>query len=225
MAGILSVSDIFTRVQRTFGDEAGVQVTESDVLRWINDAQREAVMQTDGLLQAVSYINSVSSQVEYDEPTDCLAITEVYVKDGSTPSYYALKWMPLQQFTEYLDGWDGSAITGNYPLVYTKLTSGKISVFPAPEASVANGIKFIYNRYAADVTNNNDPLDLPPYYHSFVLNFCLMQAYEMDEDWESAGQKAQQIQGDLNFNANRELWVGKNKYPTIGVNAEDSSDG
>lgn len=35
------VGDVVRRVKRTFGDEAGVQITTSDIFDWINDGQRE----------------------------------------------------------------------------------------------------------------------------------------------------------------------------------------
>ena len=38
-----TVSDIATDVKRTFGDEAGVQVNDTDIARWINSAQIEIV--------------------------------------------------------------------------------------------------------------------------------------------------------------------------------------
>ena len=220
MGGVLTVSDVITRVQRTFGDESGVQVTTDDIIRWINDAQREAVMQNEGLILTTGFIDTVAGQNEYTLPTDCFTLTEVKVKDADQNSYYKLFPASLREMDELADGWEGSG-QQNYPTVYTKEQSSKFTVYPAPLTSVAQGIKLIYSRYANDVTSQSDPIDLPPYLHSYVVNFCLMQAYEMDEDWESAQQKASQIQGDLDFNNNRQFWFGRDAYQTISVNDED----
>lgn len=217
---MVSVSDVFTRVRRTFGDEAGVQVTQADLIRWINDAQREAVMQNEGLLQKVGYIASVAGTKEYTYPADLFVLHHLYYRESATNAYYALKGLSLRDFSEYVDGWDGATFQG-IPVVYTQQEDGKVIVFPTPEASVANGIKLIYSRYATDVVDQNSLIDLPAYLHTFVINFCLMQAYEMDEDWESASQKATQIQGDLDFNNNRKFWFGRETYPTISVNHLD----
>ena len=65
----MNVGDVLTRVRRTFGDEAGIQITQDDVIRWINDAQREAVMQNEGLLQKVGYVASTADTQEYTLPT------------------------------------------------------------------------------------------------------------------------------------------------------------
>ena len=39
-----TVQDVLLSVKRQFGDESGVQVTDSDIVRWVDDAQREISM-------------------------------------------------------------------------------------------------------------------------------------------------------------------------------------
>jgi hypothetical protein len=217
---MVSVQDVVTRVRRTFGDEAGIQITLSDIYRWINDAQREAVMQNEGLLMTTGYVDSVAGTQEYALPLNLYVLHHAYFRESTTSAYYSLKWMPLKDFSEYLAGWDGSTYQG-IPLVFTQQQDGQFVVFPKPQASVADGFKFIYSRYPVDIVDINSSIDLPPFLHSFVINFCLMQAYELDEDWESAGRKATQIQGDLDFNNNREFWFGRDSYPVISVGKAD----
>lgn len=220
MAVPFNVSDIFERVKRQFGDESAVQVSEADIIRWINDAQREAVMQNEGLLLKVDYIDSVADQKEYDLPQDLFTLHHVDIKDGDSSQYYNVKWLGLKQFSEFLDGWDGATIEA-YPQVYTNQIAGKLLVYPPPKVSVSTGIKLTYSRYATDVVDSSSTIDLPPYFHPYIVNFCLMQAYELDEDWESAQQKAQQVQSDLDFNNNRQFWFGRDAYPSISTGYED----
>lgn len=217
---MLTVNDVLTRVRRTFGDESSAQVTQSDVLRWINDAQREAVMQNEGLLQKVGYVSSVAGTSVYTYPTDLFTLSHLYFRESATSAYYIMKWMSLKDFSEYVDGWDGSSLQG-VPLIYTQQEDGQFTVFPKPEASVANGFKLIYSRYATDVVDTNSTIDLPSFLGTYVVNYCLMQAYEMDEDWEAAERKGQQIQGDLDFNNNRKFWFGRDSYPVINVGYAD----
>lgn len=44
------VSEIATRVKRQFGDEAGAQIEDADILRWVNDAMID-IARTNNLLQ------------------------------------------------------------------------------------------------------------------------------------------------------------------------------
>jgi hypothetical protein len=219
---ILTVQDVITRVQRQFGDEAAVQVTEADILRWINDAQREAVMQNEGLLQAIGYIDLVAGQQEYDLPADCFTLGHVQVKSSAGSEYYSVQFRSLKQLAEELNGYIGSSKTDSYPVFYTSQRTGKVVLFPAPEASVAQGIQIFYSRFATDVVDTGSTIDLPPEYGSMVVNFCLAQAYEMDEDWEASQVKSQQVQGDLDFNNNRQFWFGRDSYPTISTDFEDA---
>lgn len=220
MAVNFTVSDIFDRVKRQFGDESGVQFSEGDLIRWINDGQREAVMQNEGLLMKIDYLDSVADQKEYTLPEDCFTLHHVDVKDGSSAVYYSVKWLGLKQFSEFLDGWDGATINA-YPQVYTNQQEDKLLLFPAPGTDVISGIKLTYSRYPTDVVDSTSAIDLPAYFHPYLVNFCLMQAYELDEDWESVAQKAQQVQGDLDFNNNRQFWFGRDSYPTVSTNYED----
>lgn len=36
-----TVQDVLTEIKRTFGDEAGVQITDADIYRWIDRGQIE----------------------------------------------------------------------------------------------------------------------------------------------------------------------------------------
>lgn len=218
--GVLTVNDVFERVKRTFGDESSAQVTEDDIIRWINDAQREAVMQNEGLIQEIGYVDTVAGTREYNLPEDCFTLEHVWVKDGTSASYYSIKFLAMREFNEQADGWDGANVFA-YPLIFTKQSDGKLLLFPAPQTSTIEGLKLMYSAYATPVADSTSQISIPAYLHSYVVNFCLMQAYEMDEDWESAGQKASQIQGDLDFNNNRKFWFSRDAYPSISSNYED----
>lgn len=217
----LTVSDIFTRVQRSFGDEAAVQVTEADVIRWINDAQREVAMQHEGMLVKEGTLSTTAGTAEYTLPTDLFVLNSVGYKDGATESFYPLRFLPLTAMNEYAGGWDGNDYSAGYPQVYTKDENNKIILFPRPDKTLTDNIKLVYSRYPVDLTTSSDAIDLPFYYHSYVEHFCMMKAYEMDEDWESADKKAQLLQSTIDFNNNRESWFGRETYPSVTPILED----
>lgn len=218
---ILTVQNVIDRVQRTFGDEAAVQVTQADILRWINDAQREAVMQNEGLLQKIGFIDLVAGQTEYDLPVDCFTLGHVMVKSSASTEYYFVQFRSIKQLATEMNGFSGSQVTSSYPAFYSSQQPNKLLLVPAPEASVAQGIQVLYSRFATDVVDTASSIDLPPEYGTMVVNYCLMQAYEMDEDWEAAQIKTTQVQGDLDFNNNRQFWFGRDSYPVISDQFED----
>ena len=218
----MNVQAIVTRVQRQFGDESGVQLTEADIIRWINDATREAVMQHENLSQQSDSLDTTAGLDTYTLPATSFTLQSVSYKAPGTNSFYPLNFMAPKAFDEYFAGWDGTDMLSDVPSVYTRgPTSNTLRVFPAPSESGTDNLKVIFSAYGVDVDDLSDALALPEYYHQYVLEYCLMKAYEMDEDWEAADRKAQYVQSTLDFNNNRESWFGRDTYPTIVATSED----
>lgn len=214
------VSDIFIQVKRQFGDESGVQLTESDILRYINEGQRQIVMQNEGLLEKTATANAVVGQQEYDPPVDMLILQGISYKSPDDVAYYKLKGLSYQQFNEYVDGWDGDAYSRSTPLVYSVFAS-KILLFPIPDRSKTSAIKVFYNRTPVDVAASPDTPDLPLLYHDALVKHCLKMAYEMDEDWDAAQAKGSQLDADVAVLRGREGWKNEEVYPTITIRFED----
>lgn len=215
----LVVQDVITRVQRQFGDEASIQVTVADVIRWINDCQRELVMQHENLLQTSTTFDTTVGTSTYTLPSNLLSIQLLEGRDTIDATYYALRYLSSEALQEYVP--DYSTGTGT-PVFYTRgAVEGTILVVPIPDASVSAGLRMQYARYSADVSGTTDAIDLPEYYHQTVVEYCLMKAYEMDENWEGADRKAQYVQTTADFNNNREGWFGHDKYPSVTPVAED----
>lgn len=208
------VSDIVTRVRRTFGDEAAVQVTDADIIRWINDAQYEIVKRNDGALQKTSFINIVTGQSSYTLPTDLLILRSLRYKFSAMLSFSALKYKNMQEFDDSIDGWDGNAYTTGNPQFFT-MYEGKALLFPTPNESVTNGIKVLYNYKPTDVVTTADSLALPLIYHNTINKYCMWQASLMDEDLEPAQMYQSDFQSDVSLLQTRETQEATATYPTI----------
>jgi hypothetical protein len=216
----VNVSDVMIRIKRQFGDESGVQVTDDDILRWINDGQHQIVTQNEGLLEKSSYTNTVALQQEYTLPTDILILRSVHLKDSTSGAYFNIKYYSFAEFDQYVDGWDQTVSDRGYPTLYT-IYAGIVKLFPLPETSQTNGLKIYYNRAPVDVVTSGDSLDIPLMYHEALVKYCLQQAYEMDEDFEAAQAKASQMDADISLLRGRDDWKKQDTYPMITVNAED----
>lgn len=214
------VSDIMTRVKRQFGDESGVQLTDDDIIRYINEGQSQIVMMNEGLLEKISTSSAVINLATYSLPVDILILRSVSYKSPDDVSYYRLKGLAYQQFNEYIDGWDGTAYGTSTPLVFTQF-AGNLILFPTPDKNSVNGIKIFYNRSPVDVVTSTDTPDLPELYHDSLVKQCLQLAYEMDEDWDAAKTKADQLDSDISLLRGRDDWKAQDLYPTITVTAED----
>lgn len=216
----MNLGDVKIRVKRQFGDEAGVQITDADILRWVNDAQREIVMNNEDVLENVATADSVVSQIEYALPADLFVLRSVSYRRDATTSYTALTGMSLAQFDQFVDGWDGPTYGNGWPQVY-HIFEGTLKVWPAPDGVVVGGFKIYYARKPTDLVSDSDEIDLPIPYHNAVVSYCLRQAYELDEDLTSAAYKDAQFQKNVETNRDREKWTHRDFYPTITVMSED----
>jgi hypothetical protein len=65
-----TVTDVITSVKRQFGDESAVQITDADIIRWVNDGQREIVDQNTTINQKLAKTDVIAGQDAYPLATD-----------------------------------------------------------------------------------------------------------------------------------------------------------
>jgi hypothetical protein len=213
----VNLSDVKLRIKRQFGDDAGIQIQDADIVRWVNDAQREIANQNDDILMVTATANVVANQGAYTLPADLRLLRQIKYNG------LHLKPMTLNDFNEYIDGLDNpqNYSQGN-PLVYN-VWAGSFNVFPVPSTSAAlvNGFTIYYLRNPVDVVNDTDNLEFPNGYHNHIVEYCLRMAYELDENWGASQQLNQRFQQGINGLKDREAWQAREVYPSITVRAED----
>ncbi|MGS2592245.1 phage adaptor protein [Streptomyces hebeiensis] len=218
----MNVEDVVTRVKRIFGDEAGVQITDLDIIRWINDAQNEIVTSNEGLMETTGSADLIKDQREYDLPPN------LSVLRGLKASGLRVKGLSFAEFNEYLDGFSSDNSVFSYgasvPEVFM-VWEGKLTIFPKPSATVTNGLSIYYIRYPNSVGNLADGLTIPLKYHNSVVDFCLKQAYELDEDYQKASFKKGQFDETMMKLNDNNKWTSQEYYPRITTLPEDAEYG
>lgn len=216
----MNVGEIQTYIKRQFGDESGVQVTDTDIIRWINSAQKQIVLQNESLLDKSATTDTVVGQQSYDLPVDLLKLNGIKYRNSTTSAYYRIMGYSLADFNERVDGWDGSTEPGD-PFCYT-ISEDKIKVFPIPNTAIIAGLKIYYNRKPVTVASPSDTPELPELYHDTIIKFCLKEAYEIDEDWDAVSNKAQEFDREVNLLRGKDDWKVQETYPSITVLPEDA---
>lgn len=207
------VSDIAMRVKRQFGDEAGVQITDSDILRWINDAQKE-ICSKSNILEATASVTTVAGTNTFDLPSDLQDLLTV-MYNGTM-----IQGLSMREAEESIQkvGDPTSQLSGE-PNCYWVFAS-KVYLWPVPDSNTGT-LKLFYNRFPDEVTSTNDTPQLDVKYHKTIVDYCLQQAYELDEDWVASQAKANQVTSAVNDSINSEKWTQQNTYPTITVLEHD----
>lgn len=218
----MNVQDIINRVQRTFGDEASVQVTSDDIIRWINDAQLEICVQNEELLQTSGTTDTFIGQAEYDLPAD------MWILRSMTYKGFRVKHMSFAEFNEYIDGFGASPGTSPYgpgiPEIFM-VWQGKVTLFPAPNSDQVAGLKIFYSKQPTTIVTEADPLTVPLSYHTSVYEFCMSRAYELDEDLEKAAFAKGKFDANNQRLNDRQQWEAQEYYPRITTLPEDENYG
>lgn len=214
------VSDIITRVRRTFGDEAAVQVQDEDIIRWINDAQIEIVKNNEAALQKTGFVDLVANQAVYTLPTDLLILRALRFKYSTMTSFTALKYKSVQQFDELVDGWDGTLYGSGSPIYYT-MFEGQATLFPTPDTSTTSGLKVLYNQKPTDVVLTSDSPSLPLIYHNSLVTYCMWQASLLDEDHDPAVMYQANFKNDMDNLKSKETREATATYASITTLGDD----
>lgn len=212
-----TVNDVFEYVKVQFGDEAGIQLGIQNVIKWINVAQREIVQSNTTINEFVAKTAIVANQAEYPVATDpafkdILNIHTVFY-DGAP-----LQSLSFNEAIEYIITGKENASAGTPTIWYIK--AGVINLWPSPSQAIANGLTIYANKAPTLVSGTGDILSVPDNYYSAVLQNVMAQAYEMDENFQAAGIKAQQFEKSVGQQANQTT-NNQSDFHTIQLDPED----
>jgi len=208
------VSHILTSVKRQFGDEAAIQITDDDIIRWVNDAQLE-IFSTNKLLKGRAYTDLVSGQYEYSFPdVQILDVQAIWVNS------LKVEYRSFQEWEEYVNKEDPYRTSQDDPQIWTEW-AGSFIFWPTPSAAATGGIAIYYTQGPAVVSAISDLLSVPDTYVNRVVEYCMAQAYELDEDYQASAMKLNQFTQGVNLMANDETNTYVDVYPKITILPED----
>lgn len=194
-------------VKRTFGDEAGVQLEDADILQWANDAQ-QAINSKNKIFKAKSTTLSVPGQADYDFPVELIQQVESLTYNGRpiTP-------VEMAEAQARIQAGDPHGTAYGVPVCWYEW-AGKFTLYPAPDE--AKEIALYFTRYPTPLTGSDEQvLDVPDKYYQAVVDYILWKCYEMDEDWNGAQLKEGHFRGALEEQAEEEREVAHMTYPVI----------
>jgi hypothetical protein len=136
------VSELAIRVKRQFGDESSVQVTDDDIIRWVNAGVSE-IARKNQLLETKANSSIIAGTADYSYPTDLLTLIAVRANTVSL-----LKLSPSA-----IDDYVYDTSTPGCPTAYS--TFGRIiTLYPTPNA--AGTLTISYTAKPAVVAETSD---------------------------------------------------------------------
>lgn len=209
------VSEIALRVKRQFGDEAGAQITDADIIRWVNDAQTDIAVNND-LLQVSATTATTAGTQKYTVPTNLLILRSARWKGVKMQS---LSMEEADQLT--ISGDTGASGT---PISFWQFAR-QIYVWPPPDANGTTDLTLFYTRQPVQVTAVGDTPELPIQYHPRLVEYCIAQAAELDDNLGHYQLKMQEFKGGIDELKSNAQWESQDFYPSITVGNRDSGDG
>jgi len=171
-----TVGDVYNVVKRIFGDESGVQLTNDDIVRWINEAQVDISKQNQ-VLQTTATVAVTANTATY-------ALTSVTPKIDTIASILLngrrVGNIPISQAEESISLADPLGTqTGSPQFWYA--WGGDVTFWPKPNQDYTMTLRYVAQPANVTVTTT-DVLSLPDETFTDIVNFVLMKAYEMDEN-------------------------------------------
>jgi hypothetical protein len=161
-----------------FGDESGVQLTDTDIVRGINEAQVDLASQNQ-IIPAVATLPVLANVATYDLSGVTPKIDSVasILLDGRRVGN-----IPISQAEESISLLDPESYEIGAPQFWYEW-AGEITFWPTPGQNYTLTLR--YTAEPTDVTTNaTDVLSVPDECFTDIVNFVLMKAYEMDENAE-----------------------------------------
>lgn len=194
-------------VRRLFGDEAGVQLEDLDIQRWVDDAQT-AIVERNKVLKSVSTTSSVAGQAAYTFPSPLIVQVESITYDGSP-----LDNIEMHTAQEMIQGSDPQQEESGTPTSWYEW-GGSFVLYPKPDA--VKDITLYYTRYPTPITGDEAQLlDLPDKYFQAIVDYCLWKAYELDEDWQASQIKEGHFRVILEEQSEEEREAAHMTYPVV----------
>lgn len=215
VAGSLSlvthtVQDVLDYVTNMFGDTSGVQISGSDIVRWVNIGQ-EDIVQRNKVLRAVASSPCIPGQGDYRFLSDdVLYIDSLLYGNKLIPN---MSWSQAQQMISRMD--PQLNIQLPYPRFWYEW-GGVITLWPVPQ-DASKDIKIFYIQKPTPVAQNTDLLSITDRYFLTLCEFCMGKAYEQDEDWVAVQAKTQQYEQRMRLHGDDERSAQDDHYETIGL--------
>lgn len=205
-------TDVANEVKRLFGDPDGVQVTDDDILRWVNSAQRRIVA-TNPILQKRVKRNVVAGQADYAFDADRVQyIQSLLYKD------IPLDGLSYTEAQEYILNHLGEA--EGEPLLWYQWAQ-TITLWPVPTSSVTNGLTLDYVAIPEELSTLAGVLSVPDRYFEAIVEQVMMNAHLLDEDYDAANFARSRFSESLSTLSEQENRMPLRSYPTLTVLPED----
>lgn len=169
-----SLAELRTRIQRGFGDENQVVITNAEIDDLVNEAVRE-ISKMIGLNSTTTSITTTDANGRITVPADFLQVKEIRYNGLILPMIP--RTVINARYTEVQQGEPAGWYLYNY---------NTIQLWPIKVSGTGLDISFSYVSLPATLVLTSDIPALPTYLHDAIVDYVVYQAYSKISDTEIA---------------------------------------
>lgn len=210
-----TVQQVATEVTRIFGDDSLIEITNSDLLRWINMAQTE-IASSNKTIKASATRDIVANQTLYIIPSNIpmYQVQAMFIEDAP------IKPVSFQAAQEIIQSDNPDIKYIGQPKIWYEWDND-LYIYPAPEKDIPGGLTIYYIGAPSQLTSMEDVLNIPDRFYNQVVDYVLSQAYRLDENWQATQYQDARFRDSMNRIAGQEDIVDQEAYPVKTVLEED----
>lgn len=208
------LADVIARVRVVAGDTNVLQYQDQDILNWVNDGVRECALQNN-LLQKRASQSTTIGLADYDLPSDILKLHSVKFDD------IKLQVLTLEEWNEQYN----PAVDGTGTPIVCYVWAGKLTLYPTPESAKTLVIDYLYDPPFTDIGDiGATEVPLPVGYHQRIVDYCLAQVAQLDDDLQRYQLKMQEFLTGVQNLKDQPEWQ-YDLYPHMSVSSGDMGMG
>jgi len=199
MAGTITGANILLRVKDTLQDTTSVRWTEAELLRYINDAQREIVNLRPDASATTANVALVVGTAQ-TIPTAGLRLIKVVrnmsAAGGSATGKRAIRIVDREILDSQEPNWHDSSVSGDAAhsttvkhYVFDEDDPRRFYVYPGA-SSTSTFIEIVYSTSPTDLANTSATIFVDDIYANAIIDFVLYRAYMKDAEFAGNAQRA-----------------------------------
>lgn len=193
----ISAQSIIRRCVDTLQDTTSIRWPVAELVRYLNDAQREVVLHRPDALDTRASITLVEGSKQ-NLPTNGSKLIDVLRNTGGSKK--SIRLVNREILDAQVSGWHGlTGVTEIVHYIYDPRTPRTFHVYP-PAAASGAAVEAVYSAYPTDITEPAPGTDytavsgnitLPDVYSNVLQDYILYRCYSKDAEYAGNAQRSQ----------------------------------
>jgi len=198
MAGTLTGASLITRIQDTLQDTTSVRWPEAELLRYINDAQREIINFKPDASATTSNVQLVTG-TKQTLPTAGLRLIKVTRNmsdaSGGATGARAIRLVASDILNTQEPDWNNPTVSGDAAhgtnvkhYIFDEDDPRTFYVYPGVAGNAF--VEIVFSKSPTDLANTSATIDIDDTYGNAIVDYSLFRAYLKDAEYAANSQRA-----------------------------------